>query len=146
DVAIDSTVASEQLPEPRPVVLLQPRLSGSLELEEQLVPSHVPLPQRTRSEWMWHRENDKLVNAIRMGRRREPRHGGSPVVANDVRCVDTVRVKNADRIANRVLQGIRPYSLWRASSNGTAGHWKSPNARGARSKSPVSPWMVERTF
>ena len=60
---------------------------------------------------MWHRENDKLVNAMWMGRCREPRHGGSPVVANDVRCVDTERVKNADHIANRVLQGIRAYSF-----------------------------------
>jgi hypothetical protein len=91
--------------------LLQPRLSDSLELEEQLVPSHLPLPQRTRSEWMWHREHDKLVNAMWMGRRREPRRGGSPVVANDVRCVDTERVENADHIAGSVLQGIRAYSF-----------------------------------
>jgi hypothetical protein len=42
---------------------------------------------------------------------RQPRNGGSPVVANDVCCVDVERVKNADDIADRVLQGIRSYSL-----------------------------------
>jgi len=33
---------------------------------------------------MRHGKNDELVNAIRVSRSREPRHGGSPVVANDV--------------------------------------------------------------
>ena len=92
---------SEQFPEQRPVVVLQPSLRNSLELEEQLVPGHFPLPQRARRKWMRHGENDKLVNAIRMSRSREPCHGGSPVVANDVHCVDTERVKNADHIAER---------------------------------------------
>src|SRR6266446_3653805 len=73
---------------------------------EQLVPGHFPLPQRVR-----HGKNDELVNAIRMSRSGEPCHGGSPVVANDARCVDTERVKNADYIADRVLQGIRGYSF-----------------------------------
>jgi len=66
DRYFDITVASEQLSEQRPVVLLQPCLRDSLELEEQLAPGHLALPQRTRSEWMWHGKNDKLVNAIRM--------------------------------------------------------------------------------
>ena len=58
DVTIDITVASEQLPEQRPVVLLQPCLRDSLELEKQLVPGHFPLPQRARRKWMWHGKND----------------------------------------------------------------------------------------
>ena len=65
--------------------MLQPCLRDSLELEEQLVPGHFPLPQRARRKWMRHGKNDELVNAIRMSRSREPRHSGSPVVANDFR-------------------------------------------------------------
>ena len=36
---------------------------------------------------MRHGKNDELVNAIRMSRSREPRHGGSPVVANGGRFI-----------------------------------------------------------
>src|SRR6202011_135743 len=88
-----------------------PGFRDSLELEEQLVPGHFPLPQRPRRKWMRHGKNDELVNAIRMSRSCEPRHGGSPVVANDVRCLDTERVKNADHIAYCVLHGIRSHSF-----------------------------------
>ena len=91
--------------------MLEPRLRDSLELKEQPKPGHFALPQRARRKWVRHGENDELVNAIRMSRSREPRHGGSPVVANDVRCVDTEPVKNADHIADRVLQRIRAHSF-----------------------------------
>jgi hypothetical protein len=56
-------------------------------------------------------ENDELVNAIRISRRREPRDSGTPVVANDVRRVDTERVKNAGHIADRVLKRISGHSV-----------------------------------
>src|SRR6516165_192383 len=55
---------------------------------------------------MWHGENDELANATRMSRSREPRHGGSPIVANDVCPLNTERVKDANYIAYRVLQRI----------------------------------------
>ena len=61
---------------------------------------------------MWDGENHEFLNAIRMRHSREPSHGGSPVVANDVRCVDTERIKNTDRVAHRILQRIRADSFW----------------------------------
>jgi hypothetical protein len=51
-------------------------------------------------------DRDQIRLLARRGSR-EPSNGGSPVVANDVRCLDTKRVKNADHIADCVLQGIR---------------------------------------
>jgi len=62
---------------------------NSFELEKQLVPGHLPLPQRVWRKWMWHRKNDKPANAIRVGSSRQLCHRGSPVVSNNVRCVDT---------------------------------------------------------
>ena len=60
---------------------------------------------------MWHRKNDKPANAIRVSSSREPCHRGSPVVRNNVHCVDTERVENADRVGDCVLQGIRGHSF-----------------------------------
>ncbi len=96
-------------------ICLVPRAGATLprfpRTEKQPKPGHFALPQRARRKWVRHGENDELVNAIRMSRSREPRHGGSPVLANDVRCVDTEPVKNADHIADRVLQRIRAHSF-----------------------------------
>ena len=91
--------------------MLQPRLRNSLELEKQHVPGHLPLPQCIWRKWMWHRKNDKPANAIRVGSSRQPCHRGSPVVSNNVGCVDTQRVENADQIGDRVLQGICGHSF-----------------------------------
>jgi hypothetical protein len=56
-------------------------------------------------------QNHELVDAIRMRGSREPSDGRSPVVANDIRCVDTERVKNADHIADCIPQRIRADSF-----------------------------------
>jgi hypothetical protein len=70
-----------------------------------------PVAQRARRKRGWHGTPDELVNAIRMSRSVQPHHGGSPVVANDVRCVDNEPVKSANRIADGVLQRIRSHSF-----------------------------------
>src|ERR1700691_922564 len=91
--------------------MLQPSFRDSLKLKEQLVPGHLPLPQCGRRKWMWDRENDELLDTIRMSYSREPRHGSSPVVSNNIRCADIERVKDTHHIGDGVLQQICGHSF-----------------------------------
>src|SRR5262245_23557098 len=83
-----------ELAQPRPVVELDRRLGDALELEEQLVPRHLLLPDGARGARVPHREHGQLPDPVREEHGREPGHGRAPVVPDDVRRPGAGRVEH----------------------------------------------------
>ena len=74
DPLVSVPVAPAERPQPRPLVGLDGRLGDAGELEEQLIPGHLVLPQGDRCERVRHRDDHNPADPVRGERGRGPRH------------------------------------------------------------------------
>jgi len=90
---LEVSVTPAERAQPGPVVVLDGRLGDAGELEEQLVPRHLLLPQRRRGLQVRHGDRGERPDPVRAQHGREPRHRRAPVMADDVRPVQTEPVQ-----------------------------------------------------
>jgi len=107
DRLLEISVAPAKGAQPGPVVVLDGRLGDAGELEEQLVPRHLVLPQGRRGQRVRHGDHGKRPDAVRAQHGREPRHRRAPVMADDVRPVQAEPVQYRGHVGDRVPQPVR---------------------------------------
>src|SRR5579863_2424909 len=106
DPLADVPVAPAEHPQPRPVIGPDGRLGDVGELEEQLIPGHLVLPQGDRRERVRHRDDHEAAHPVRGNRGREPRHRRAPVMADDVCRLDAEGVQQPGHVRHHVLQPV----------------------------------------
>src|SRR5579875_635749 len=105
-VALLVAVAAAEPAQPGPGVVGKRRLRDALELEEELVPGHLVLPEGPRRARVADRQHDELLDPARLEHGDEPSGGRSPVVPHDVRGFDPERVEYSGHVADRVGKGV----------------------------------------
>ncbi len=86
--------------------MLDGRLRDAIELEEQLIPGHLVLPQGGRRERVRHRDHGQRAHPVRAEDGREPGHRRPPVVADHVRRLHAESVKECADVADHVSQPV----------------------------------------
>jgi hypothetical protein len=100
-------VAPAERAQPGPVVVLDGRLGDVGELEKQLVPRHLLLPQGRRGLRVRHRDHGERPDSVWAQHGREPRHRRAPVMADDVHSIQAEPVQYRGHVGHHVRQPVR---------------------------------------